>query len=219
VPSDHRIEEMKFVNERKTHWEKVYQSKGEDETSWFQPRPETSLRLVGNTGEAKDTPFIDVGGGASRLVDQLLEQGWSNLSVLDIAPSALETARTRLGEQAAQVNWLEADLLEARLKGPWRIWHDRAVFHFLTGEAERKRYLQQLEDNLEPGGHVIIATFAPEGPEACSGLPVQRYSPEHLARTLGDNFEQEEVITENHQTPAGKTQSFVYCRFRQKGKT
>jgi len=201
------------VNERKTHWEKVYQNKGEDETSWFQPRPETSLALIRATGEPRDAAFIDVGGGASRLVDHLLDDGWTRLSVLDIAPSALQTVRARLGHRADTVNWLEADLLEARLPGTWRIWHDRAVFHFLTRESDRARYLEQLKNHLEPGGHVIIATFAPEGPEACSGLPVQRYAPDQLAHTLGEHFRLEETVTEDHHTPAGKTQSFIYCRF------
>ncbi len=201
---------------RRNHWEQVYQNKGEDETSWFQPRPETSLALIRATGEPLDAPFIDVGGGASRLVDHLLDEGWTELSVLDIAPSALATTRARLGDRASRVNWLEADLLEARLPGPWRIWHDRAVFHFLTDENDRTRYLEQLRNNLEPGGHVIIATFAPDGPEACSGLPVQRYAPGELARALGDAFQLQESVTEDHHTPAGKVQSFTYCRFRRR---
>ncbi len=202
-----------MTEERKQHWEQVYQGKGEDETSWFQPRPETSLDLIEASGEPKDAAFIDVGGGVSRLVDQLLHHGWSNISVLDIAPSALATARERLGNRATQVNWLEADLLEATLDGPYRIWHDRAVFHFLTESEDRKRYLTQLRRALEPGGHCIIATFAPEGPQACSGLPVQRYSPESLTETLGGDFQLQETVQEEHQTPAGKTQSFIYCRF------
>jgi SAM-dependent methyltransferase len=203
------------VNEtRKRHWEQVYAQKDEDETSWFQPRPETSLALMKHTGEPKDAPVIDVGGGASRLVDHLMDQGWSRLSVLDIAASALDTARQRLGKKAEKVQWLEADLLEADLGDSYRIWHDRAVFHFLTTPEDRARYLQQLEVSLEPGGHLIIATFAPEGPEACSGLPVQRYSPEQLARTLGGQFQVQETVTEEHQTPTGMNQSFIYCRFR-----
>ena len=200
--------------DRKAHWEKIYGEKREDETSWFQPRPETSLTLIEATGEKPQAPLIDVGGGASRLVDHLLETGWQDLTVLDISGAALATARRRLGEREKAVRWLEADLLEAELPGPWRIWHDRAVFHFLVEEADRQRYIAQLRANLEPGGHCIIATFALDGPEACSGLPVQRYSPETLAETLGSEFQLQQTLGEQHHTPAGKIQSFVYCRFR-----
>lgn len=201
---------------RKDHWEQVYRNKGEDETSWFQPKPETSLALIQATGEPAEASFIDVGGGASRLVDHLLDQGWTNLSVLDISPSALATSQTRLGHRSDTVNWLEADLLEAELPGSWRIWHDRAVFHFLTQAADRARYIEQLRNHLDPGGHLIIATFSPEGPEACSGLPVQRYSSEQLKQALGSDFHLQDSIREDHHTPAGKTQSFVYCRFTYK---
>jgi len=200
--------------DRKAHWERIYRDKEESDTSWFQPRPETSLALVEATGEPVDAPFIDVGGGTSRLVDHLLERGWKNLCVLDISGTALEKSRQRLGPRADSVQWLEADLLEADLPGPWRIWHDRAVFHFLTDEDARQRYLQQLRRHLAPGGHLVIATFGPEGPEACSGLPVRRYSPGQLAEVLGNRFELEETREELHRTPAGKEQSFVYCRFR-----
>ena len=200
--------------DRKAHWEKIYREKREDETSWFQPRPETSLTLIEASGEKPQSPLIDVGGGASRLVDHLLETGWQDLTVLDISSAALETSRQRLGERAKAVQWLEADLLEAELPGPWRIWHDRAVFHFLVDQADRQRYIAQLRANLEPGGHCIIATFAPHGPEMCSGLPVQRYSPETLAETLGSEFRLQQTLGEQHRTPAGKVQFFVYCRFR-----
>ncbi len=200
--------------DRKAHWERIYREKSEDETSWFQPRPESSLALVEATGERPQAPLIDVGGGASRLVDHLLEAGWQDLTVLDISGAALETARRRLGQRAKAVQWLEADLLEAQLPGPWRIWHDRAVFHFLVEQADRQRYLEQLRANLEPGGHCIIATFALDGPEMCSGLPVRRYSPESLAETLGPEFQLQQTLSEQHRTPAGKVQSFVYCRFR-----
>ena len=177
--------------DRKQHWERIYSEKDEQETSWFQPRPETSLGLIEATGEPLAAPLIDVGGGTSRLVDHLLEQGRQNLSVPDISGTALEHSRQRLGEQAEKVNWIEADLLEGEPGGPYRIWHDRAVFHFLTEPADRQRYLQRLTAALEPGGHLIIATFGPEGPDACSGLPVQRYSPKALAETLGGGFHAE----------------------------
>ncbi|BAO45589.1 class I SAM-dependent methyltransferase [Thiolapillus brandeum] len=199
---------------RKTHWEQVYANRDEDETSWFQPRPEISLALLEHIGEPRNAAVIDVGGGASRLVDHLIDQGWNRLSVLDIAANALDRARQRLGEKAGKIQWLEADLLEVDPGDSYRIWHDRAVFHFLTAPEDRARYLQRLEASLEPGGHLIIATFAPEGPESCSGLPVQRYSPEQLSQTLGDKFQLQETVTEEHHTPTGKNQSFIYCRFR-----
>jgi SAM-dependent methyltransferase len=198
---------------RKQHWEKVYQDKEEQSTSWFQPRPETSLRLFDATGEPHDAPCIDVGGGNSRLVDHLLDAGWQHISVLDIAHSALTASRTRLGERASLVTWLEQDLLEDNLKPGFRIWHDRAVFHFLTEDKDRQRYIQQLQQALVPGGHCIIATFSSDGPEACSGLPVQRYSSELLAQTLGNRFKLIKTRQEDHSTPGGKTQSFTYCLF------
>jgi SAM-dependent methyltransferase len=202
------------MTDRKAHWEKIYREKGDRDTSWFQPRPETSLALIEATGEPRTAPLIDVGGGTSRLVDRLLDSGRDNLTVLDISGIALEKTRRRLGTRATAVRWLEADLLEADLPGPWRIWHDRAVFHFLTDEEDRQRYLQQVRRHLAPGGHLVIATFGPEGPQACSGLPVRRYSPDQLAEVLGEGFELEETREELHRTPAGKEQSFVYCRFR-----
>ena len=203
-----------MIFDRKQHWEKIYSEKDEQETSWFQPRPETSLALIEATGEPPSAPIIDVGGGTSRLVDHLLELEQQNISVLDISGTALERSRQRLGERAAKVNWIETDLLEGNPGGPYRIWHDRAVFHFLVDEADRRRYLEQLRTHLEPGGHCIIATFGPEGPEACSGLPVQRYSPQALIETLGRAFELRETREEQHRTPAGKVQSFIYCRFQ-----
>ena len=203
--------------DRKAHWERIYQEKKEQDTSWFQPRPETSLALIETTGEPLDAAIIDVGGGSSRLVDHLLEQGRHNISVLDISGSALAKTRRRLGTRADEVNWLETDLLDGSVGGPYRVWHDRAVFHFLTEAEDRDRYLAQLKTSLAPGGHCIIATFGPQGPEACSGLPVRRYSPRMLAETLGDTFELVETREEQHRTPAGKIQSFVYCRFLLKG--
>jgi SAM-dependent methyltransferase len=205
--------------DRKAHWEKIYSEKGEEDTSWFQPRPETSLALIEASGEPPSAALIDVGGGVSRLVDHLLDLGWQRLSVLDISSTALETARQRLGEHASRVEWLETDLLDGSVGGPYRIWHDRAVFHFLTEPADRERYLEQLSTALEPGGSCIIATFGPEGPQQCSGLPVQRYAPQALAAMLGDRFTLEETRTEVHRTPAGKDQNFIYCRFRHKKDT
>jgi len=205
--------------DRKAHWESIYSKKAEEDTSWFQPRPETSLALIQASGEPPTAALIDVGGGISRLVDHLLDLGWQNLSVLDISGTALEATRQRLGERASRVKWLEEDLLDGSPGGPYRIWHDRAVFHFLTQAEDRERYLKQLSTALEPGGSCVIATFGPEGPPQCSGLPVQRYTPQALATTLGGSFALEETRTEIHRTPAGKDQNFIYCRFRRKKDT
>ncbi|MDZ7809552.1 MAG: class I SAM-dependent methyltransferase [Arhodomonas sp.] len=159
--------------------------------------------------------MIDVGGGASRLVDCLLEAGYEAVTVLDIAAGALEAARQRLGTAADAVQWLEADVTTATLpEKAWALWHDRAVFHFLTDAADRAAYLENLARGLRPGGQVIVATFAEDGPDRCSGLPVVRYSPESLERTLGAAFRLEHHELEDHYTPGGALQRFLYCRFR-----
>ncbi|WP_455384144.1 class I SAM-dependent methyltransferase [Acidihalobacter prosperus] len=195
------------------HWEAVYRDKTAEEVSWFQPSPELSLALIDAAGVPRQAPLIDVGGGASRLVDRLLEAGYGNVSVLDISSAALEQSRTRLGAAADAVRWLQADITRAELPGRYRLWHDRAVFHFLVDAPARAAYLERLERHLEPGGQAIIATFAPDGPERCSGLPVQRYSARSLSRTLGERFRLIESREELHTTPAGVVQAFVYCRF------
>lgn len=198
----------------KAHWDRIYQNKGEDEVSWHQERPLMSLRLMERAGLAPDAPIIDVGGGASHLVDTLLTQGYSDVTVLDLAASALDQARSRLGERAEAVTWIEADATAWQPERTYRLWHDRAVFHFLTEPADRAAYLANLEAALPVGGFAVIATFGPEGPERCSGLPVARYSPESLQATLGTRFEQVAVEAEEHRTPGGQTQQFVGCLFR-----
>ena len=200
--------------DRKAHWQGVYERKAEDEVSWYQARPQTSLRLIANTGLGKDAAIIDAGGGASRLVDHLLDAGYTDVTVLDIAGAALEKARRRLGERAAQVQWITADLLTWQPQRQYAIWHDRAVFHFLTEAEDRKRYVEVLKSALGPGGQVIIATFAPDGPEKCSGLPVMRHSPESIAAELGAGFVLLETADEHHVTPAGKVQHFNYARLK-----
>lgn len=198
---------------REAHWEAVYRDKGAEEVSWFQPSPDLSLALIEASGTPRQAQLIDVGGGASRLVDRLLETGYGNVSVLDISAAALEQSRARLGAGAKTVQWLQADITQAELPGRYRLWHDRAVFHFLIDAQARAAYLERLENHLEPGGQAIIATFALDGPERCSGLPVQRYSAQSLAQTLGARFRLLESTTERHTTPAGGVQAFVYCRF------
>jgi 2-polyprenyl-3-methyl-5-hydroxy-6-metoxy-1,4-benzoquinol methylase len=199
--------------DRKQHWEDVYRQKAEDTVSWFQQRPEISLALIHNTKLAKDEPLIDVGGGASRLVDHLLAEGFKDITVLDIADSALEKTRKRLGKTEAQVHWLAVDVTQWRPRQTYHLWHDRAVFHFLTEPADRAAYRHALESALAPGGTVIVANFALEGPERCSGLPVRRYSPDTLAAELGAAFRLKEQRTENHTTPAGRIQPFQYSVF------
>ena len=195
------------------HWEAVYGGKAAEEVSWFQPSPELSLALIEAAGISAQAPLVDIGGGASRLVDRLLEAGYRDLTVLDISAAALEKSRARLAAAAAAVQWLQADITSVELPRSYRLWHDRAVFHFLVGAPARAAYLERLERHLEPGGQAIIATFALEGPERCSGLPVQRYSAQTLAQTLGGRFRLLESATELHTTPAGVEQAFVYCRF------
>ena len=197
--------------DRKQHWEEAYRQKSEDAVSWFQPRPEVSLALLHVAGIRKTDAIIDVGGGASRLVDHLLAAGFSDITVLDIAESALNKAQQRLGEVASKVIWIATDITRWQpKKNKYRLWHDRAVFHFLTAPADRTAYRRNLETALMPGGRAIIASFAPDGPERCSGLPVQRYSSESLATELGQEFRLENCRNENHQTPAGNVQRFQY---------
>ena len=198
----------------KQHWDEVYAQKAEDSVSWFQPRPELSLALIAAAGLAPLDPIVDVGGGASRLVDQLLAQGHQDVTVLDVAAAALEKSRTRLGVAKDSAHWVVADITRWRPERRYRLWHDRAVFHFLTAPEDRLAYRRALETGLMPGGTAIIASFALDGPERCSGLPVQRYSPDTLAAELGPAFKLMERRQEEHTTPAGRLQRFQYSLFR-----
>lgn len=200
--------------DRKNHWERVYSDKTSTEVSWYQQHPEYSLDLIKASGINKAAHVIDIGGGASTLVDCLLDAGYQNLSVLDIAHSAIEQAKHRLGKRASEVEWLECDITKFSPDNSFDLWHDRAVFHFLGDEKDRLSYLQVLSQAVSPGGHVIIATFNLDGPEKCSGLDVVRYSPETMSAVLGENFQLLEVTTEEHKTPGNILQKFVYCRFK-----
>ncbi len=202
---------------RKAHWEKVYAEKSPTEVSWYQASPARSLNLIEATGLGRGAALIDVGGGASTLVDNLLEAGYRNVAVLDIAGAALAHARARLGAAAEAVAWYEADITAFQPPRRFDIWHDRAVFHFLTDAAQRAAYLEALRAGLRPGGHLILATFALDGPEKCSGLPVQRYDAALLAATLGEGFELLAQEGEAHLTPAEATQRFGYFHFRRVG--
>lgn len=199
----------------KAHWERVYTEKAPDEVSWFQPNADLSLQLIRNIGGPKTARIIDIGGGASTLVDGLLSEGFENLAVLDLSESALGAARQRLGARADDVDWIEADVTKAHFApNSFDIWHDRAVFHFLTHEADRQAYIEQVLKTVRPGGHVIVATFAEDGPEQCSGLPVMRYSSGALHDTFGPVFDLVHHEREIHHTPFGTTQAFTYCYCR-----
>jgi SAM-dependent methyltransferase len=196
----------------KDHWEKVYSEKAADEVSWFQPHAETSLQLIRRCGNGRTDAIIDVGGGASTLVDDLLAGGYANLTVLDVSSAALRVAQDRLGAQSSSVQWLEADITMALLPSHrYAVWHDRAVFHFLTGADDRRNYVESVRRSVRPGGHVIIATFAPDGPLRCSGLETVRYSPDSLLGEFGDTLELVDQRSEMHQTPFGTEQHFIYC--------
>jgi len=203
--------------DRKEHWEQVYTTRASDAVSWFQEHAALSLSLIHGTGLGKDTAIIDVGGGASTLVDDLAAEGYSDLTVLDLSAAALAAAKQRLGQHAEAVHWMEGDITQAQLPvNRFDIWHDRAVFHFLTAAADRAAYVERVMRAVRPGGHVIIATFAEDGPEKCSGLPVMRYRPETLLAEFGDTFSLIEHQKEAHHTPSGAVQQFVYCHFRKR---
>lgn len=200
------------MSDRHQHWETVYQDKAVDAVSWFQPHATSSLHLIKEAAPDHRSAIIDVGGGASVLVDGLLDAGYSRLTVLDLAQSALAASQSRLGARAQSVNWIAADITTADLpEATYDVWHDRAVFHFLTDVADRERYVKQVLHAVKPGGHVIVAAFGPDGPLQCSGLDVVRYAPDALHAEFGAPFRLLRHQTEIHQTPAGKEQEFVYC--------
>lgn len=199
----------------KDHWERVYSTKATTSVSWFQEHASYSLRLIRQTGVYKTASIVDVGGGASTLVDDLLADGFGNLAVLDVSRAALAAARQRLGERAAGVQWIEADITKVVLPAhSVDVWHDRAVFHFLTSPRDRAAYVNAVLHAVKPGGHVIVATFAEDGPTKCSGLPVMRYRPEELHSEFGNAFALVHSEKEAHRTPSGSVQQFVYCYCR-----
>jgi 2-polyprenyl-3-methyl-5-hydroxy-6-metoxy-1,4-benzoquinol methylase len=198
----------------KRHWEEVYGKKAENEVSWFQEEPETSIEFIRHCGSGLAAAIIDIGGGESRLVDRLLDAGYSDLTVLDLSEHALRHTKERVGERAQTVNWIVADITIWNAPRRYRLWHDRAVLHFLTEAEDRAAYRRALLDAVSPGGCVVISTFALDGPEKCSGLPVVRYSAETLAKELGPELRLMETREEEHATPWGTTQRFQFSRFR-----
>lgn len=203
-----------MMNKRQ-HWENVYQTKGRDQVSWFREHLDTSLRMIANTNVGKEAAIIDVGGGNSTLVDDLLEREFVDISVLDISGKAIADSKERLGNDAGKVNWYVEDITAAQLPADrFDVWHDRAVFHFLTDEEDRRKYVELVMRSLKRGGHIIVASFGLEGPQKCSGLNVMRYSPETMHDQFGDSFDLVESVGETHNTPFGTTQDFVYCYCR-----
>jgi SAM-dependent methyltransferase len=197
------------------HWDTVWSQRHPDEVTWFQETPTVSLRLIENIADA-DAAIIDVGGGASRLVDHLLAAGYRDLTVLDISAASIDAARQRSGAANGAVNWIVADVTEVAFDRVFDVWHDRAAFHFLTDESDRRRYLAKLNGAVPVGGHVILSTFGPEGPEYCSGLPVQRYDIDSMTAALGDKYDLIEHELEQHIAPNGATQQFLYGVYRRR---
>lgn len=202
---------------RQTHWEEVYTSRNETDVSWFQDSPAPSLELIDAMEAGKGRDIIDIGGGASRLADHLLERGFRHVAVLDISQAALDLASLRLGRRASKVQWITADVTTWEPSRCFDIWHDRAAFHYLVDPADRAAYIARLKEALRPGGHAIIATFAKDGPEKCSGLPVNRYDPAELANELGEEFTLTDSRRHDHATPSNATQQFQFSVFRRRG--
>jgi SAM-dependent methyltransferase len=199
----------------KAHWERIYRTKTPDQMSWFEPEADVSLSLIREASPDRNAAIIDVGAGSSTLVDGLLDSGYHDITVLDLSGAALDQARRRLGDRAATVSWREADVLSIELPaGAYDVWHDRAVFHFLTHRRDRHRYVAQVRRALRPGGYALIATFAEDGPTRCSGLDVARYSPDQLHAEFGADFQPMVSRHEMHRTPWGDEQAFTYCLCR-----
>ena len=199
------------------HWQGIYTKRAATEVGWYEPDPVLSRRLVGAAIEDGAASVIDVGGGASYLVDHLLDSGIGRIAVLDISEAALDVARERLGERGAAVEWLVGDVTAIAQVGDFDVWHDRAVFHFLLEPGDRRRYIELAERSVPPGGSAVVATFSHEGPATCSGLPVHRWEPDELADELGSGWRLMTSERHLHTTPGGKDQAYVYCRFRRLG--
>jgi SAM-dependent methyltransferase len=203
---------MKRLFDRKKHWEQVYEGKSPSEVSWFQAETFRSLQFIQNTGITKADCIIDVGGGASVLVDRLQRRGYDNLTVLDISSSAIEHAKQRLGELADTIEWHEADITTFDPPHSYALWHDRAVFHFLTEKSDREKYVKVMKCAVPIGSHIILATFSIGGPENCSGLDIVQYDAPKLLNVLGDEFKIVEELSEVHMTPDNREQNFSYFR-------
>jgi 2-polyprenyl-3-methyl-5-hydroxy-6-metoxy-1,4-benzoquinol methylase len=204
-----------ILMDTKAHWEKVYQRTPQNSVSWYTPHLETSLSLIERSGAGLSSAVIDVGGGESTLVDDLLSRGYRNITVLDVSETAIDVCRNRLGKKVKNIHWLVADVTIAQLdESAYDVWHDRAVFHFLTGIEQRAAYVRNVARSVKRGGHVIVSTFGPDGPAKCSGLDVVRYDADSLHNQFGARFHLIESSQELHETPFGTTQQFLYCYCR-----
>jgi ubiquinone/menaquinone biosynthesis C-methylase UbiE len=206
------------MNIQKKHWETIYTNKQPNEVSWTQKIPQTSLQFISDAHLPKNAAIIDIGGGDSNFVDYLLEDGYTNISVLDISDFALQRAKQRLGKKAQKVKWIVSDVLEFKPNSKYDFWHDRAAFHFLTTELQIAQYLSTAQSFIESNGTITISTFSETGPTKCSGLFIQQYSEESLNKKLHDGFEKIKCLHENHITPFNTTQNFLYCSFKRKFK-
>ena len=204
---------MPFKRDRKKHWNRVYEKNLPSEVGWYQDYPKMSLKLIAATEVGSDDSIIDIGGGTSKLPGILLDQGYKRLTVLDISGKSIEKAKIQLAENSSRINWIEADVTTYDFKEKFDVWHDRSVFHFLTEVEDRKGYIDSLNQALRLNGHLIIGTFGLDAPPKCSGLPVVRYEPETLNNELGNNFDLAETYFEDHVTPSGVRQKFIFCRF------
>lgn len=200
--------------DKSAHWENVYQTKSSTDVSWYEPDPKQSLDLILDAAGEKRGKVIDVGGGQSFLVDRLLDSGFKQVAVLDISSAAIEATKARLGERASQVEWMVADITQAETLGEFDIWHDRAVFHFITDPDDRRHYVDLLKRSLPIGGHFVAGTFAKGGPEKCSGLPICQYDQPTMHAELGPSFKPLNCVDYMHSTPTGKLQHFFYGIFR-----
>lgn len=205
-------------DERKKHWEKIYTDKSLPEVSWYQPIPRTSLELLKTLDISPTDAIIDIGGGDSFLADNLLEQGYGDLTVLDISEKAIERAKTRLGKDSGRINWIVSDVTAFRPKKKYDCWHDRAAFHFLTDEDLINSYVNTAHTSLSNNGKLIIGTFSTSGPKKCSGLPIRQYNEERMHRVFGDKFEMIDAINVTHTTPSDTAQDFLFCTFRKKSR-
>lgn len=204
------------MNENQQHWDKVYSEKKPTEVSWYEPMPEVSMNLIKACEIPKDAAIIDVGGGDSFLAEFLVSLGYSDVTVVDISSKAIERAKLRMCEKADEVKWIVADASQLEPEREYDLWHDRAAFHFLTGEEQKKNYLDRVYRGIKPGGYVIMGTFSEKGPEKCSGLEVQRYSVGEMCKLFEENYTMLNAKNVDHQTPSGMTQNFTFCCFQKK---
>ncbi len=198
----------------KQHWDNVYENKPATEVSWYEPMPEASLACIADCNLDKDAPIIDIGGGDSFLAEFLVAKGYTDLTVVDISEKAIARAKERMGEKAEDINWIVSDITEFKPQRKYRLWHDRAAFHFLTDDAEVEKYLANLRDSLAPGGFVILSTFSEKGPGKCSGLPVKQYSVGQMQKLFAEGFVSMSCKNIDHETPSGKMQNFTFCTFK-----